>query len=164
MFCPNCGKEIPEGENTCPNCGASLNESSQISGENQTVETNDVSNNKVVDEEKKNNKKADILTLVAVALLLVPILLLNYFGNILIVGVIVLVMLILGVTVLIYVRVKYPSNETSAWFLRLVVAFSIVMVITTWMCNSCSKSCVMGGYGCYKINTSCADGLKSCPG
>lgn len=27
MFCNNCGKEIPEGQNTCPACGAVANQS-----------------------------------------------------------------------------------------------------------------------------------------
>ena len=159
MFCQNCGKEVPEGENNCPSCGVSLNSQNEVKYIN-----NEPSDNKVENEEKSNNKKADILTLIAAALLLVPILLLNYLGNSLVLGIITLVMMILGITILVYARIKYPSNETSAWFLRLVIALSIVSIITMWMCNSCSKSCVKGGYGCYKINVSCADGLKDCPG
>ena len=117
MLCPNCGKEVPEGENNCPSCGVSLDEqnygTSSISDEGQSYGIKDINNNKVENEEKSNKKKADILTLIAGALILCSILLLNYFGNISILRIITLVLTILGITILVYVHVKYPYKKNS---------------------------------------------------
>ena len=136
MFCINCGKEVPEGENNCPSCGVSLNNlnygTSPISDGNQPSEVKDINNNKVVDEEK-NKKKADILTLVATLLLLISFFSNNYYlfvpGS------------ILSLTLLIYIRIKYPSNKASSVSLKLLgiafILFFVIMFLMIWMCAEC---------------------------
>ena len=123
MFCPNCGKEAPEGANNCPNCGASLKEyanysTSTINDGIQTIETNNTNNNKVVDEEK-NKKEANILTLVATLLYVISWLTRNvyfiFYG------------VILSLTIFVYLKIKYPKDKASS--IALIVLFASTVVI-----------------------------------
>ena len=159
MLCPNCGKEVPEGENNCPSCGVSLNTpnygTSPISEGNQPSEVNDINNetNNKVEDKGKSNKKADILTIFAVLLFVISFALVFMTGRYLF-----CVGIILSLTILIYVKVKYPtyksnsntskaSNASDAVlvvFLVLFLSWLIMLLFFYIMCgsfNSCISTC-----------------------
>lgn len=56
MYCPNCGKELPEGSNFCPNCGNSINsptaQPQTISSSDQDIPSPEQQNTPLVPDEK----------------------------------------------------------------------------------------------------------------
>lgn len=83
MFCPNCGKEIPEGYSFCGNCGASVLEYTQEyfeDGDSVRSATTDSGMFQDIGQKIKNYAKV-LMALGVIFSILFGVLLWSFFGN-----------------------------------------------------------------------------------
>lgn len=123
MYCSNCGKQCNEGAKFCEQCGNPIN---QITSQQQNTQT------------KEATATSNMLTLIAFFLFFPAPFLCRQIGLSVLNGLFYLV----GLTLLIYTRVKYPNNIWAKVLMWLVIIYFIIMVILgilLWI--TCIETC-----------------------
>ena len=147
MVCSNCQKEIEETVNYCPKCGKKI--------EKNSIQNNTTNNptEKTVPSEEINpatvevitdeNEKANVLCLISLCLFYMG----SFFlGLIPVLGKFLTPLSPLAaIIIMIYVRIKYPSNTFGKVLMILYIINTILLILgfifLLFLCNSIARSC-----------------------
>ena len=114
--------------------------------ENKNIEEKNEIDNKNIN--KYEDMKASQLTTIAGVLTIIPtiILLINILlqVSVIVLNYFFIVLIIIGLTLLVYIRIKYPDNYWSKQMIKIcIIIFAIVLIGCSIVvtCNNCMESC-----------------------
>lgn len=147
MICSNCQKEIDETVNFCPKCGKKIEkESIQNNTTKSQAEKNDSFqeiNPATVEVITDENEKANVLCLISLCLYFLGsflLYLIPIFGEFL-----TPLSPLAAISIMIYVRIKYPSNTFGKVLMILYIINTILLILgfifLLFLCNSIARSC-----------------------
>ena len=147
MICSNCQKEIEETVNFCPKCGKKIEKDSiQNNTTNSQAEKNDSFqeiNPATVEVITDENEKANVLCLISLCLFYMG----SFFLSLIPVLGKILTPLspLAAISIMIYVRIKYPSNTFGKVLMILYIINTILLILgfifLLFLCNSIARSC-----------------------
>ncbi len=130
MYCGNCGNPLKNGDKYCEKCGSPVST-------DYNMNTPQIQNN----QKAEDQTTANILILIAFILFFPVSFLSNSIGIYGLNGISYLV----GLTLLIYTRVKYPKNIFAKVLMWLVIIFTIIFIIFVFItfisCSIVARDC-----------------------
>ncbi len=136
MYCTNCGNLCEQSNKYCPTCGNKLNKDIPV----QIV---NYQNNVTTQISKKENKMANILSIISlICVFFSPglYLLLNVANELIgIINSLVGILMLAGIALMIYVRIKYPNNifgKVLMWLYIIMLVLYIILIIISFVACS----------------------------